>query len=343
MQFRTTSSPHLEDTASVSNVMQQVLLALLPATFMGIWLFGWGVLTNLALAIAFALAFESAALMMRRRSVTRFLSDYSAVLTAWLLALAIPPMSEWWLIAIGMFFAIVVAKHLYGGIGYNPFNPAMVGYVVLLISFPLQMTQWLIPDLGGYSTMSFVETLVKVLTGSLPEALQWDAVTQATALDVTKNELDAGKVISEIQQSESYGWLGCAGWELMGLAYAVGGVWLIFKGLIDWRTPLAMLAGLAVPALIFFIISAEHYPSPVFHLLSGAALMGAFFIVTDPVSGCSSTRGRIIFAVGVGVITWIIRTWGGFPDGVAFAVLLMNMSAPMIDYYTQPRVFGKGS
>lgn len=342
MQFRTTSSPHLEDTASVSNVMQQVLLALLPATAVGWWLFGWGVVTNIALALIAALAFEAISLLMRGRPLKPFLGDYSAVLTAWLLALAIPPMSEWWLIAVGMFFAIVVAKHLYGGLGYNPFNPAMVGYVVLLISFPLQMTQWLIPETGGYDSMGLMDTITKALTGAVPEAMQWDALTQPTALDVTKNDLDAGKAISEISQSESYGLLGCAGWEVMGLAYALGGAWLIFKGLIDWRTPAAMLVGLAVPALIFFIINPDQYPSPVFHLLSGAAMMGAFFIVTDPVSGCSSVRGRIIFAVGVGIITWVIRTWGGFPDGVAFAVLLMNMSAPMIDYYTQPRVFGKG-
>ncbi len=343
MRFKTTSSPHLEDKASVHNVMLQVLLALTPGIVAALWLFGWGVLTNIVLGIAFALAFEAVSLQLRGRPAAPFLRDYSAIVTALLLALALPPMSDWWLLLIGMFFAIVVAKHLYGGLGYNPFNPAMVGYVVLIISFPTAMTIWAAPsDLAGYH-LSLTDTLHKVFTGELPAAVSWDAVTQATPLDTTKTQLGLDLTLSEIQQSPVFGVLGGTGWETVALAYALGGAWLIYKRLIDWRVPLAMLLGLSIPALIFYFYNSDQFASPLFHLFSGGALLGAFFIATDPVTGCSSRRGKVIFALGVGLLVYIIRTWGNYPDGVAFAILLMNMAAPMIDYYTVPPVFGAQS
>lgn len=341
MRFKTTSSPHLQEQASVHNVMQQVLLALVPGILASLWLFGWGVLTNIVLGIVFALGFEALSLQLRRRPLKPFLSDYSAVVTALLLALALPPMSEWWLILVGMFFAIVIAKHLYGGLGYNPFNPAMVGYVVLIISFPTAMTLWASPsELTSYH-LGLGEVLHRVFGGVLPNGVSWDAVTQATPLDTTKTQLGLDLTLSEIQQSPVFGTLGGRGWESLGLAFALGGGWLIYKRIIDWRIPLAMLLGLAVPALLFYFYNSDQFASPLFHLFSGGALLGAFFIVTDPVSGCSSRRGKVIFAAGVGLLVYIIRTWGNYPDGVAFAVLLMNMAAPMLDYYTVPPVFGE--
>lgn len=342
MEFRTTSSPHLEDRASVSGVMLQVLLALVPGIAVGFWLFGWGIVTNLVLAVVFALGLEAGTLMLRGRPVTIFLSDYSAVLTACLLALALPPLSAWWLILVGMFFAIVIAKHLYGGLGYNPFNPAMVGYVVLLISFPTQMTMWVSPSLVAEQSLNLSQSLLYVFTGSLPADVSWDVLTRATALDTGMVARNLGQDIKDVGDTLHVGWVGADGRELMGAAYLLGGIWLIFRGIIDWRSPLAMLLALAAPAALLHAIAPEQYASALFHLFSGATMMGAFFILTDPVSGCSSTRGRIVFAIGVGLLVFIIRSWGGFPDGVAFAVLLMNMSAPMIDYYTRPRVFGEG-
>lgn len=342
MEFRTTSSPHLEDKHSVGGVMRQVLLALLPAIGVGFLLFGWGILTNILLAAIFAIVLETICLAVRKRSAKPYLNDYSAILTAMLLALALPPLSSWWLILVGLFFAIVIAKHLYGGIGYNPFNPAMVGYVVLLISFPTQMTMWPSPVQTPETALSLEQSLNYVFSGSLPEGNSWDAITRATALDTSMINRNLGQAGEDLNNVMHLGMLGAEGWELMGLAYLLGGMWLIYKGIIDWRSPATMLLAVALPAALIHAFSPDLHASALFHLFSGATMMGAFFIITDPVSGCASTRGRILFAAGVGLLTIIIRSWGGFPDGVAFAVLLMNMAAPMIDYYTRPRVFGEG-
>ncbi|HID82999.1 MAG TPA: electron transport complex subunit RsxD [Chromatiales bacterium] len=340
MQFDTQTSPHLAGENSVAAMMRQVLYALVPGTLALIWFFGWGVLINLVLATIFATALEALVMVLRKRPVKAALGDYSAVVTAWLLAVTMPPLSPWWLTLIAVFFAIVVAKHLYGGLGYNPFNPAMVGYVVCLISFPVQMTSWLAPSGLAEHSVGFLASLQTILTGQLPASLSWDAITMATPLDNLRTETSLGKTLSEIRAEPLYGSLAGQGWEWAANFFFLGGFWLLYKKIITWHVPVALIVSLGVMAALFSLGNPDNFPPPTFHIFSGGAILGAFFIATDPVSGATSPRGRIVFGAGVGVLTYIIRTWGGYPDGIAFAVLLMNMAAPTIDYYTKPRVFG---
>ncbi len=318
--------------------MREVSLALLPAAVGLWWWFGWGVLTNIILAAAFALASEALILRLRKRPLGPALGDGSALLTALLLALAMPPMSPWWLLLIGCGFAIIFGKQLFGGLGYNPFNPAMVGYVVLLISFPLEMSSWLSARGMAELQLGLGDTLAQVFGTAAPLL---DSISGATPLDTLKTELGLGRPLGEITTSGApFGQLGGLGWEVVAGLYLLGGLWLIWRRIISWQVPVGMLATLALLATVFHAIDPERYAGALFHLFSGAAMLGAFFIATDPVSGASSPRGRLIFGIGAGFLVFVIRTWGGYPDGVAFAVLLMNMTAPTIDYYTQPRVFG---
>ena len=340
MEFPTQSSPHLPPGNDVSRLMVQVMLALIPGALCLFWFFGWGVLINLAVATATAVAAEAAALKLRGKAVLPILSDGTAVLTGLLLGLALPPLAPWWIPFIGAAFAIVVAKQLYGGLGYNPFNPAMVGYVVLIISFPLQMTLWSPPRGIDGEMLSLVDTLSLMFAQVPPAGATLDAVTMATPLDSYKTQIGQNLTWSEIVSGPLFGRFAGYGWEWANLAFLVGGVWLWQRRAIHWHIPLAMLGGLFVTALLFYIADADSFASPLFHLFSGATMLGAFFIATDPVSAATTPRGRLYYGAGIGVLVYVIRTWGGYPDGVAFAVLLMNMAAPTIDYYTQPRVFG---
>ncbi|MDX5333221.1 MAG: electron transport complex subunit RsxD [Gammaproteobacteria bacterium] len=341
MRFPTVSSPHHTPAKSVSRVMGAVMLALLPGTAAATWYFGWGVLINVVLAAGFAVALEAAMLALRGRPLRPFLTDGSAVLTAWLFALALPPLTEWWITLIGIVFAIVIAKQLYGGLGHNPFNPAMVGYVVVLVSFPREMTLWLPPEMLAETRFDFLQALSVVFTGSLPAGLSWDAITMATPLDLMKTELSLNRTIEEIRQSPLFGDFSGQGWEWIANWYAIGGFWLLFRRTIAWQIPVAMLGSLFAIATLFYWMDPDAHAGPLFHVFSGGAIIGAFFIATDPVSAATTPRGRLIYGAGIGVLTYVIRTWGGYPDGIAFAVLLMNMAAPTIDYYTRPRVFGE--
>jgi len=340
MQFATPSSPHLHNENGVQRVMAQVLLALLPGVAVMWWLFGWGVIINISIASVTAVLCEWLFLRARGRNPNPAISDLSAILTAWLLALALPPLLPWWQTVIGTAFAIVVAKQLFGGIGYNPFNPAMAGYVLLLVSFPATMTRWLPPEMLAEHSLTLVESLRAVFTALPPEGQTWDAITSATPLDSMRNELDQNRMISEIRTSPLWGDFGGRGWEWIGNAFLLGGLFLLWRRVISWRIPVSMLGSLLLIAGIFWLIDPETHPFPAFHLFSGAAIIGAFFIATDPVSAATTPRGQLIYGALIGLLVFVIRTWGGYPDAVAFAVLLMNMAAPTIDHYTQPAVFG---
>lgn len=340
MQFPTFSSPHLPGTASVARVMREVLLALVPGMLCAWWFFGWGVIVNVLLAVLTCTAAEALMLALRSRPVGATLADGSAVLTGALLALALPPLAPWWIPVIGGLFAIVVAKQLYGGLGYNPFNPAMIGYVALLISFPREMTLWSAPAGVGAAGLGLTETLAWSFGGSLPDGTGLDALTMATPLDSVKTSIGLGLTVHEITAGPLFGGYAGIGWEWINFAYLVGGLYLIYRRAIAWQIPVGMLGVLFVIALLFHGSDTDAFPSPLFHLFSGAAMLGAFFIATDPVTASTTPRGRLIYGAGIGVLTYVIRTWGGYPDGVAFAVVLMNMAAPTIDYYTRPRVFG---
>ncbi len=333
------NSPYLAKTPSVTEIMAKVLLALIPAIAALVWFFGPAILVSLCLASATALLCEAAMLKLRKRPVTPFLMDGSALLTAWLLALSIPPMGPWWLIVTGTAFAIVIAKHLYGGLGSNPFNPAMVGYAVLIISFPVQMTQWLAPASLAQAHLDFSTILHYMFSGSLPSPL--DAYTSATPLDTLKTQLHLAKPITEIMTLPIYGKMGGVGSEWVAAAYLLGGLYLLQQKIITWHVPFAFVATIFVFSGIFNLYDPALHAGPFFELAGGATMIGAFFILTDPVTGPTTPRGKLIFASGAGFLTWIIRTYGGYPDGVAFAVLLMNICVPLIDAYTQPPVFGK--
>lgn len=327
------SSPHATGANRTQKVMLQVLAALAPGALALIALYGVGPLFNLLWCSAVALGTEALMLHLRKRPLAVFLKDGSALVTAVLLALALPPYAPWWLSLLATAFALVFGKHLYGGLGQNPFNPAMLGYVVVLVSFPLEMTRWPSPDAG----LGLVDGLSRILGLGAPPP---DAWAGATALDVLKN--NHSLTIDElVTQSAAFGHVGGRGVELVNLAFLAGGLFLLWRKLFTWHAPVGMLGGLFVMSLLFWNGSgSDSHGSPLFHLFSGAAMLGAFFIVTDPVSGATSNRGRLVFSLGVGIVTYVIRAWGGYPDGVAFAVLLMNLAAPTIDYYTRPRTYG---
>jgi len=332
--------PYIAGNESVRSIMFKVLLALVPGIIAYVWVFGSGILVTLTIASVTALVSEAAMLQLRKRPIMPFLSDNSALVTAWLLALSLPPLAPWWLVVVGTLFAIVVAKQLYGGLGYNPFNPAMIGYAVLLISFPVLMTQWPAPLALAGAKLSFVDQLGWIFGRHLPDGLKLDAISTATPLDYLKTQLKLEHTVATVSQEPVFGVFGAKGGEYVTGAFLLGGLYLLHQRIISWHIPVAFLGGLAAISGIFFLIDPQHYASPLFHLFVGAAMLGAFFIATDPVSGPTTPRGKLIFAASIGMLTWVIRVYGGYPDGVAFAVILMNLCVPLIDAYTQPRVFG---
>jgi electron transport complex protein RnfD len=322
------TSPHAHGPMSTQRVMQSVLLATIPGVIVLTHFFGFGTLVNILWGSIVALACEALALKLRRRPLGFYLKDYSALVTAVLLCIALPPYAPWWLIAVGIASSILLAKHLYGGLGYNPFNPAMVGYVILLISFPIQMTAWA-PPRGLGELPGFIEALQACFT---PAA--YDGTTMATPLDLLKQ--NNSLLIKDLwNQYPQFGRWSGLGWEWANIAFLAGGVWLLYQRIFTWHAPVAMLVTLGLLAAIFYDGgSSASGGSPLFHLLGGATMFGAFFIVTDPVSSAVSLRAMI------GVLIYTIRIKGNYPDSVAFAVLIMNFAAPFIDYYTQPRTYG---
>ena len=333
------SSPYIQSNDNVSRMMLAVIYALIPGTLVYIHFFGWGVLINIMAAVITALICEVTILKIRHRPIKPFIYDGTAVLTAILLALALPTLTPWWLAALGAAFAIIIAKHLYGGMGYNPFNPAMVGYAMLLIAFPKEMTAWIPAETHG---LTFFNTLNYSLFETLPAGMSYDALTMATPLDSIKTQLSLGYTLDEIHQNNAslFGHIAGYGWEWINIMFLIGGLILISIKIISWHIPVAMLGALAFMAMIFNFSDAGSYPPVSFHLFGGAAMLGAFFIATDPVTAAASNKGRLIYGAGIGIFIYIIRTWGGYPDAIAFSVLLMNMAVPMIDYYYKSPVFG---
>ena len=342
MDFERSEAPFLSPTYSVASMMQQVLLALVPAALAHVWYFGPGFVFNLLVAALFCGLGETAVSMLRGREPETALSDYSALVTAALLAFALPPLTPWWVTATGALFAIVVAKHLYGGLGFNVFNPAMAGYVVILVAFPMHLNLWVAPRMGDldYEYLSVLETLRFTLTGILPDALTFDDISRATPLDAMKSGLNNARTVTEIYALPLMGDFGGRGWEWIGNYIAIGGVWLLVRRIIRWQIPVGVGIGLLVPASIMYLVDPGTQPSPGFHMFSGASLLCAFFIATDPVSAATSARGRLIYGIGIGFLIYSIRKWGAYADGVAFAVLIMNMAVPVIDILTRPPIVG---
>ncbi len=348
MAFIITSSPHGHSQQTTANLMRLVMLAMLPGILTQWFLFGWGTLIQLGLAAATALASEALILYWRRRPVRANLQDNSALLTALLLAVALPPLAPWWLVVLGTAFAIIIAKQLYGGLGDNPFNPAMVGYVLLLVSFPEQMTGWQPPQALSQFDIGLRDALSAIFNGFTLEGysvhqlkLAADGTTMATPLDSVKTALGQDLALHEILVKPIFGPHAGEGWQWVNLAYLFGGLFLLGIRAIAWQIPLAILASLGGCALIAWSINPDLYLSPLLQLASGACMLGAFFIATDPVTAATTPRGRLLYGALIGVLIFVIRTFGGYPDGVAFAVLLTNIAVPMIDRFTRPTVYGE--
>lgn len=313
----------------VAAIMQAVLLALLPGIAALTWWFGCGTLLNLLWCAAFALGCDALALRLRGRPWRQSWRDGSALVSAALLAVALPPAAPWWLLLTACAAALLLARHVYGGLGNNPFNPAMVGYAVVLVSFPAYLSQWLQPlAAGGWQGPLDALRHSLGLSGN-------DGYTGATALAVLKHN-SAVTLENLWAGNPAFGRWGARGWEWGNLGFLAGGLYLLQRKVITWHAPAGMLAALGLCAALFYDNgSSASGGSPLFHLLSGGTLLAAFFIVTDPVSGATSPLGRVLFGAGTGVLVYVFRRWSIYPDGIAFAVLLMNFAAPALDKLVQ--------
>ena len=330
-------------------IMLLVIAALLPGISVSTWFFGWGVVINVALATFFALGLEALALVAQKKPIKKYLSDNSALVTAIIFAITIPPGSAWWIVLLGIAFAILLAKHVYGGLGQNPFNPAMCGYLFLLLSFPLDMTSWHIPtelffQESTYSPLGW-EGLKLSLLAAFPffqattETI--DGMTMATPLIVSKMAgtnalLDATQNGSALFSRNSE-----TGWELVNIAYLLGGMVLLALRIISWHIPLTIITTVAVVATLFHSPnSSAVFGTPYLHLFGSATMVGAFFIATDPVSAATTSKGRVLYGIIIGVGIYSIRVWGSYLDSIAIAVLFGNFCAPLLDHYCRPRIYG---
>lgn len=325
-------SPAIKERSTVSMLMFTVILGLLPALFLQIGFFGYQILGNLFFGIGFALFLEAVCLKLRNYPIRPFILDGSAFVTAWLLIISVPANIPIWTLLIGIFFSIVVAKHAYGGIGSNPFNPAMIGYAVLLISFPKIMTNWPISD--GFEIRNFIQFSQFFSIANINEA--YDAIVSATPLDQIKTSLFLGKEVNALPISLST----LSSYQMIAILYFLGGLFLVYKKVITWHLPLSLILSIYTFSGLLHLYDQNTYMSPLFHLLNGATFLAAFFIITDPVSSPTTLKGKIIFGILIGLITVIIRNYGGYPDGIAFAVIFMNICVPLIEKFTQPKVFG---
>ncbi len=308
---------------STNQMMRQVIYALVLGVSASYVFFGWGVVIQILLGTISALAVETVFVAMRGRQVLASISDGSAALTGILLAISIPAIAPWWVVVVGVAFAIIFGKQLYGGLGNNPFNPAMLGYAFLLISYPLQMTTWPVDFLSFSQVVDEVFNLVN-----------FDGISGATRLDDVKTSLSLGSDIATLQvRSISQAWI--------NIGFLVGGIYLLARKIIFWHIPVAVLSGILMMALLISVFDSQQHLPVQNHLILGGTMLGAFFIATDPVSASTTPKGRLIYGFLMGVLIVIIRAYGGYPDGIAFAVLLMNMMVPLIDQYTQPKVFGR--
>jgi electron transport complex protein RnfD len=331
------SAPFVHAPVSVQKTMVTVLAALVPATLFDLWLFGWPALFLFLTTIAACMGAEAICLKVAGKPMQPALSDGSAALTGWLLAMSLPPWAPWWIAVLGAIFAIVLAKHIFGGLGQNVFNPAMVARVALLVSFPVQMTLFVAPQ-----SIGFTDALsITFGTGAL------DSMSSASALGFVKSELSRGiQVVESLKQTPGvadllFGFKQGSMGETSAFLILLGGLFLIWRGIISWHIPVTVMGTIFLIGTIFNGVDPARFAPGTFHLFTGATFLGAFFIATDYVTSPVSKQGQLVFGFGVGLLTWVIRTFAGYPEGMAFAVLLMNSLAPIIDQHFRPRVFGR--
>ena len=303
------------------HAMGLVLLACVPGLLCLLWLQGWGVLFNLLLCSVTALTSEALSLYLRGQPIRPFLSDGSALVTAMLLAIALPALAPWWLPITAVLVAIPLGKHAFGGVGRNPFNPAMLGYAFVLLSFPLQMTHWPTGNLQLADSVGLV----------FGDGTQIDAWASPTVLDVLRH--NRSLTLDELFTSNpGFGNVGGRTSEWLNLAFLLGGMFLLQRRVFSWHAPAGLLGALLVVSLLCWNGSgSDSHGSPLLHLFSGSTMLAAFFIATEPVSGPRLPLARLLFGIGCGLLIYLIRTWGSYPDGTAFAVLLMNLGAPALD------------
>ncbi|MCK5907225.1 MAG: RnfABCDGE type electron transport complex subunit D [Flavobacteriales bacterium] len=325
MKLTLSPSPHIHSGNSMSNVMWTVVIAMIPALLVSVYFFGLGALLVTAVAVSASVFFEWAITkyLLQQEST---LQDGSAIITGLLLAFNLPSNLPLHIIIIGALVAIGIGKMSFGGLGQNPFNPALVGRVFLLISFPVQMTSWPLPNVLNFSL---------------------DATTGATALGVMSEGLRNGESATDIMNQlpsmldMATGAMGGSLGEVSAIALILGGLYMLYKKVITWHIPVSMLVSAAALSGILHLVNPDLYACPPFHLLTGGMMLGAIFMATDMVTSPMTPKGQIFFGVGVGLLSIVIRTWGAYPEGVSFAILLMNGWTPLINRYMKPQRFGK--
>ena len=338
------AGPYAHAPVSIRRSMALVMLALSPATLFGLYQFGWPAIVLFLVTVGCSLRLRGRRpVVLSGRPLRPFLGDGSAVLTGWLLALSLPPSAPWWIGVLGSFIAIVIAKQVFGGLGQNLFNPAMVARVALLISFPLEMTRFVAPHPLGSGEAPDLAAGLALTFGGQP----LDALSGASVLGHVRTELGRGLDLTGILADayhpleSAVGTVAGSLGETSALLLLLGGLYLLATRIITWHTPAAMIGALTLLATLMHLYDPLHYPDALYHLVSGATLLGAFFIATDPVTSPVSVRGQLVFGAGLGMLVYVIRTWTGYPEGVAFAVMLMNAATPAIDRYLRPRIYGR--
>lgn len=339
---RIAAAPHTRTVFTVPRTMLTVIAALTPATLLGLYQFGWPAIFLFAVTLAAAWLFEIACLWVAGKPLAMFARDGSALLSGWLVAMTLPPYAPWWVGVIGAGIAIVIGKHLFGGLGQNLFNPAMVARAMLVIALPVQMTTWVAP-VGLLQGPGPWQGLAITFAG----AMDYDVLASASTLSAVKSQLGAGAAMADIApalaglQDRLLGHVAGSLGETGTLLLALGGLVLVALRIITLAIPLSLLGTLSALSALFWLIAPNRYPSPLLHLTSGSVMLCAFFIATDYVTSPVSAAGKMIYGAGIGALVFVIRSWGSFPEGVAFAVLLMNACTPLIETYVRPRVFGR--
>jgi len=315
-------SPHIHSGDSTQKIMYRVVFAMIPALLWSVFVFGIDALRVTLIAVVACLAFEYV-IQKYLMKIKPVITDGSALVTGILLAFNVPSNLPWWIIVIGALAAIGIGKLSFGGLGSNIFNPALVGRVFLLISFPVQMTSWPVNNRSGI-----------------------DAVTSATPLNIIKEGITNGTPISEISKSLPstvemlFGEIGGSLGEISALLLILGGLYMLFTKVITWHIPVSIIATVAIVAGIFWAVNPEIYINPTYHILTGGLMLGAIFMATDMVSSPMNPKGQLIYGVGIGLITISIRLFGAYPEGISFAILIMNAFTPLINTYVKPKRFG---
>lgn len=335
--------PYIYHVYSIRKIMFLVITACIPGILTKCYFFGIGTLIQLVLSIIVAVVVEIIILKIRSKNIKVHLWDNSVIVTSILFAVSIPPLLPWWITVLGIFFSVLVGKHLYGGLGQNIFNPAMIGYAVLLISFPIYMNNWNENNLDTFCLKDIRKSFNAVFYSKNildNPNFSVDGFTEATPLNDFKIKSHFKNDYIERQVSNYKRNSFQKHWEYINISFFLGGIFLLFLKIICWRIPIFFLFFLGFLSSVTYFYSPDLFMSPFVHIFSGGTMMCAFFIATDPVTTASTNLGKIIFSIIMSFLVWIIRNYSEYPDGIAFAVLLSNMIVPLIDHYIKTSGYG---